>query len=208
MPYSDPLQPAGGWAAPETLRLPAPPVAERGLLFRTMSLVSRWFGRAELPHIFPVMNINRRLFRGWLFFASRLMPFGRLPAGVREKLILRVAWNCRSRYEWGQHVEIALSVGVRDEEIVALARDQDAGLDEHDRLLMRACDQQCHSKLICAEDWQALTMRYTPAELIEIVMLVGHYEMVAGLLINAGIELEGSIETQLQVFYQRATRAT
>lgn len=207
MRYRDPLQPADGWAAPETLRLPPPPPSERGMAFRSMSLVSRWFGRPELPHIFPVLNINRRLFRGWLFFASRLMPFGKLPATVREKLILRVAWNCRSRYEWGQHVDMALSVGVRDEDIMALARDDNAGVDEHDRLLMRVCDQQCRDKLICTEDWQALAARYTPAALIEIVMLVGHYEMVAGLLINAGIELEDSIESRLQDFYQRTTRA-
>src|SRR5690606_38018922 len=203
MNQQDLLQPVAGWAAPQGTRLPPPPPRERGLLFRTMALASRWFGRPELPHIFPVLNINRRIFPAWLFFASRMMPFGKLPATVREKLILRVAWNCRSRYEWGQHVDIALSVGVRDEEIVALARNDNAGFDDHDRLLMRACDQQCQNKLICAEDWQALAAHYTQAELIEMVMLVGHYEMVAGLLINAGIELEDSIEARLQEFYQR-----
>src|SRR5690606_7378010 len=89
MNQQDLLQPAAGWAAPQGTRLPPPPPRERGLLFRTLALASRWFGRPELPHIFPVLNINRRIFPAWLFFASRMMPFGKLPATVREKLILR-----------------------------------------------------------------------------------------------------------------------
>jgi len=39
--------------------------------------------------------------------------------------------------------------------------------------------------------------------MIELVMLVGHYVMVAGLLINAGIELETATEKTLQGFYAR-----
>ena len=159
MNQQDLLQPAAGWAAPQDTRLPPPPPRERGLLFRTLALASRWFGRPELPHIFPVLNINRRIFPAWLFFASRMMPFGKLPATVREKLILRVAWNCRSRYEWGQHAEIALRVGVTDKEIAAIARDQDAGDTEGDKVLARACEvagipfdqREAHSALYDAQ---------------------------------------------------------
>jgi alkylhydroperoxidase family enzyme len=203
MNQQDLLQPAAGWAAPQDTRLPPPPPRERGLLFRTLALASRWFGRPELPHIFPVLNINRRIFPAWLFFASRMMPFGKLPATVREKLILRVAWNCRSRYEWGQHAEIALRVGVTDEEIAAIARDQDAGNTEDDKLLVHACDQLCRNKLIDDDTWRQLEARFSPPELVELIMLVGHYEMVAGLLVNAGIALEAPIEEALQALYQR-----
>ncbi len=198
----DPLQPKDGWAEPESERLPAPPEAQRGLPFRALSKVSGWFGRPQLPAIFPVFNINPRLFWAWLFFASRLMPFGRLPAATREKLILRTAWNCRSRYEWGQHLEIAQTEGVSDDEIVKLAQDP-AALSPQDALLMQACDDICQQKLISEATWQALSEHYSQARLIEIMILVGHYEMVAGFLINAGIQLEADIEANLQAFHQR-----
>lgn len=208
MTASDPLQPESGWAAPTSPRLPAPPPRERGMLFRTVSRVSRLFGRPDLPLVFPVIHLNPRLFWGWLFFASRLMPWGRLPAPAREKVILRVAWRSRSRYEWAQHVDIALRVGVQDREILAMTQDPDTIDDADDRLLMRACDQFCASKLIDDDTWQALSQRYSRRDLIELLMLIGHYEMVAGLLINSGIEAEPPVERTLQDLYRRLGLAT
>lgn len=203
MRSTDLLQPQSGWAQPASVRLPPPPPRERGALFRSASALSRLFGRPDLPQVFPVIHRNPRLFWAWLFFASRLMPWGRLPAQVREKTILRVAWRKRSRYEWGQHVEIALRVGVSDTEIVALTRPADTFTDAHDQLLMRACDQLCADKLIDDDTWQALCEHYSHRDLIELVMLVGHYEMVAGVLINAGIRLEPSVERTLCALYKR-----
>lgn len=202
MATTDPLMPKDGWAEAETERLPAPPVAQRGMAFRALSRLSGWFGRPQLPAIFPVFNINPRLFWAWLFFASRLMPYGRLPAATREKLILRTAWNCRSRYEWGQHLEIGLRLGVSDAEVVALALAPET-LPALDAMLMRACDELCRQKLISEASWNALAAHYPKAQMIEIMILVGHYEMVAGFLINAGIRLEPEIEHELHAFHQR-----
>lgn len=227
--HQDALQPSGGWARPGEAqpgkvqsgearpgearidgtpgprpRLAPPPPSRRGLVFRTVARVSRVFGRKELPRIFPVFNINSRLFWPWLLFASRLMPFGRLPAPLREKLILRTAWNCRSRYEWGQHVEIALAAGVSEAEIVALARGPESVDDPVDAAALRACDELCHCKLISDTTWHTLAAHFSEKLLIEIIILVGHYEMVAALLINSGIELEPTIETVLTEFNLRA----
>lgn len=199
----DYLQPEGGWRQPVETRLPPPPPSQRGVAFRAISGVSKLFGREELPRIFPVLNTNRRLFWPWLWFASRLMPFGRLPADLREKLILRTAWHCRSRYEWGQHVEIALSAGVSDADIVALATGHDDADPSHAAAL-RACDDLCREKLISDANWQVLAGHFKPAALVEITVLVGHYEMVAGLLINSGIDLEPSIDAVLADFNRRA----
>jgi len=92
------IAPEGGWLHMETPRLVAPPPRERGWLFRSLSLLAKRLGRTQMPDVFTVFHINARLFWPWLFFASRLMPRGRLPAKVREKIILRTGWNCRSRY--------------------------------------------------------------------------------------------------------------
>ena len=53
------------------------------------------------------------------------------------------------------------------------------------------------------DNWLALNQKYNKRQMIELVMLVGHYVMVAGLLINAGIELETATEKTLQGFYAR-----
>ena len=203
MRVADLLRPERGWARPDYVRIPAPPQRQRAVLLRALSGVARLFGRAELPHIFPVIGINGRIFWPWLLFASQMMPFGRLPATDREKAILRVAWRCRSRYEWGQHVEMALRVGVSDKEIVEITKAPGDIANRDDQLLMAACDQVCQQSLIDEDNWLALNQKYNKRQMIELVMLVGHYVMVAGLLINAGIELETATEKTLQGFYAR-----
>ncbi|PTU28248.1 carboxymuconolactone decarboxylase family protein [Stenotrophobium rhamnosiphilum] len=197
------LQPEGGWLGPSTPRLIAPPPKDRGLVFRSMSLVAKAFGRTEMPDIFSVFHINARLFWAWLYFASKLMPGGRLPAKVREKIILRTAWNCRSRYEWGQHVDIALTVGVTDEEIIRVSHGPEAFTDSNERALMTACDEMVRSQFISDQTWKTLSERYKEKMLIEIVILIGHYIMVAGFLNSGGLKLEPSIEKKLAAFHQR-----
>lgn len=206
MTDQDPLLPPGGWATAIPQRLRPPPVAARGWLFRGLSGLSRWYGRPQLPDIFPVLNIHRGLFVAWLWFASRLMPYGALRGRIREVLILRTAWNCRSRYEWGQHVEIALRAGVSDAEILALAGDAAAVADPRRRVLLQACDELCRDNVVSAPVWDALGADYDDRLRVEILMLVGHYRMLAGFLNSAGVPLEPAIEEKLQAFYRRNGR--
>jgi len=196
------LRPAAGWIeAPQ--RIPTPPAARRGLAFRSLSLAARAFGRAEVPDIFSVFQINARLFWPWLFFASRLMPGGRLPAREREKLILRTAWLTRSLYEWGQHVEIGLRVGLTDAEVLRVAQGPAHCEDPAERLLLQACDELVGDRHVADETWARLAQRYDDKRLIEMVILVGHYVMVAGFLNSAGLKLEPPIAAKLEAFHQR-----
>lgn len=199
----DALAPPRGWYAMSDARLSTPEPATRGLLFRMVAQASRLFGRKQVPDVFTVLNINPRLFWAWLFFASRLMPWGRLPGTVREMIILRTAWNCRSRYEWGQHIEIALRVGVTDDEIVALASGPSAFTDPLICAVMQACDEVFNDKCISNDTWKMLSTHYSEKLMIEIMILIGHYEMLAGFLNSAGVALEVETEATLQAFYQR-----
>ena len=60
---------------------------------------------------------HRGLFRRWLWFAGGLMPGGRLSRRDTELVILRVAHNAGSEYEWGHHERIGRRVGLSAEEI-------------------------------------------------------------------------------------------
>src|SRR5436305_789613 len=53
--------------------------------------------------IFTTLARHRGLFRRWLWFAGGLMPGGRLPRRESELVILRVAHNMGSEYEWSHH---------------------------------------------------------------------------------------------------------
>ena len=199
---TDPIAPPGGWARVASPRLRPPPPSERGLVFRFVALFSRFFRRPEVPDVFPLINLDRRIFLPWLAFASRLMPFGRLPAVLRELVILRTAWSCRSRYEWGQHVDVALGAGVAPADILRAAEAAPRYDDPIAQALIEACDQLCAQHFVDDATWETLRARFHEAELVELAFLVGHYRMLAGLLNSAGLVLEPALEAKLQAFYR------
>ena len=54
---------------------------------------------------------HRPLFRGWLRFAGRLMPGGKLPRRETEMVILRVAHLRQCAYEFEHHARLARRAG-------------------------------------------------------------------------------------------------
>jgi alkylhydroperoxidase family enzyme len=141
------------------------------------------------PHVFTTLARHRRLFRKWLRFAGALMPGGLLPRADTELMILRVAHRCGSDYEWGQHERIALVAGLSAEEVQRVRSGPDAeGWTQRQELLLRAADELHADRTISDGVWAGLSAMLTESELIELCMLVGHYEMVAMTLNSLRVE--------------------
>lgn len=145
--------------------------------------IVRMLGRATgggPPNVFTTLARHRRLFRPWLWFAGRLMPGGLLPRAETELLILRVAHLCGSGYEWTQHERIALSAGLTEADVRRVREGPEApGWSERQELLLRAADELHATRTLPDELWERLRPQMSDAELIELCMLVGHYEMLA-----------------------------
>lgn len=201
-PIERQLAPPGGWYdnAP---RLRPLALDELSLPLRTLlAVAARWAkkrtGTALVPDVFFLLLRHPRLFWPWLRFASRLMPYGTLDRRDAELMILRVAWNCRCRYEWGQHVPIALLAGVPADDIARLAHGPDAsGWRAHQAALLQAVDDLHRQRAISEAAWQRLGEHFNERRMLEISMLIGHYEMLAGVLNSAGLALEPATEVQL-----------
>jgi AhpD family alkylhydroperoxidase len=136
----------------------------------------------EPPAVFRTLGRNRGLFWGWLHFAGRLMPGGRLPRRQSELVILRVAATCGSDYELTQHRRLGRRAGLGKDEI---ARVEAGGLDGwagSDRTLLAAADELLATEDLSDAGWAALREDYDEHAAIEIVMLVGHYRMLAAAL--------------------------
>jgi 4-carboxymuconolactone decarboxylase len=146
-------------------------------------------------NIFSTLARNPELFKAWLPFGGYLLGGGRLPAEDRELLILRTAVRTRSSYEWGQHVRISLGIGMSRQTIDRVAEGPDAdGWSAHEAALLRAADELCGDSVLSEETWAALGETYDEKELIEAIMLVGHYNMVAFALNSLGVELDEGLE--------------
>lgn len=145
--------------------------------------------RGKPPHIFTTLARHRRLFRRWLWFAGALMPGGKLPREETELVILRVAHNTGCEYEWSQHERMARRVGLSEEEI-ARVRDGGAaaGWSPRRALVLEAADELHADGAIGDDLWARLSGALSEVELIELCMLIGHYEMLAMTLNSLRVE--------------------
>jgi alkylhydroperoxidase family enzyme len=138
-------------------------------------------GRA--PNVFTTLARHRGLFRRWLLFAGALMPGGTLPRRDSELVILRVAHNTGSDYEWAQHERLGRAAGLGEADISRVRDGAEApGWSERQALMLTAVDELHAADRIGGETWEGLARHLDPVGLIELCMLAGHYKMLAGTL--------------------------
>ena len=147
------------------------------------ALIARLAGAAtggRPPHLFTTLARHRGLFRRWLRFAGALMPGGVLPRRDSELVILRVAHNCGCEYEWGHHERLGALAGLTAAEIERVRSGPGAeGWSARQVLLLRAADELHADRTLSDSLWAQLRPLMTDADLIELCLLVGHYEMLA-----------------------------
>jgi AhpD family alkylhydroperoxidase len=162
---------------------------EIGLLNAGIARAAGIATRGHPPHIFTTLARHRRLFRRWLWFAGALMPGGRLPREETELLILRVAHNTGCEYEWSHHERMGRRVGLGEEEIARVREGPVApGWSERRALLLAAADELHERGRIGDELWDKLGRELDEVRMIELCMLVGHYEMLAMTLNSLEVE--------------------
>jgi alkylhydroperoxidase family enzyme len=144
-------------------------------------------------NIFTTLVRAEGLTRRWLPFGGKLLS-GKIPARDRELLILRTGWNCRSEYEWAQHVVLGRAAGLTDEEIRRVASASGGAWSHFDSALLAAADELHQDWCIGDTTWASLSEVYDTQQLIEVPMLVGHYHMVAMTLNSLGVQLDPGLE--------------
>lgn len=169
-----------------------------GLLNAGIAKLAGVATRGRPPHIFTTLGRHRGLFRRWLWFAGALMPGGKLPRQDTELLILRVAHNTGCEYEWAHHERLGRRAGLSDEEISRVREGAAApGWSPRRALLLRAADELHADGEIGDELWGQLSQVLDEVRLIELCMLVGHYEMLA-MTLNS-LEVEPDFPSRLWV---------
>lgn len=132
------------------------------------------------PNLFLTLGRHRRLFRGWLRFAGRLMPLGTLPRRETELVVLRVAHLRGCTYEWEHHRHLGRRAGVTAADLARVETGPDAaGWSERERAILAAVDELDADGDLSDARWAAVRAHLDERAVIELVLLVGHYEMLA-----------------------------
>lgn len=150
-------------------------------------------------NIFKTMAHSPKIMRDWLRMATPLLRDGLLLAPrLREIAILRVAQNSRSEYEFGQHIPIARAIGLSEEEIGALKAYEDSErFSEIERALIRYVDAVSRFEPDAGDHARELRRWLSDRELLELSLVIGHWTMVACVLVPLEVELDEHVEATL-----------
>jgi alkylhydroperoxidase family enzyme len=128
-------------------------------------------------------------------FIAYLLVEGVLQPRYRELAILRVAWIRQTEYEWTQHVMIARKAGVSDDEIRRIAGPFDAkqwGAPEAS--VIQAVGELIDTARISDETWNGLIANLDTKQVIELIHVIGNYDLIAMFMNVTGLELEPGLE--------------
>jgi AhpD family alkylhydroperoxidase len=151
-----------------------------GLLGWVISVVSGRVAGSGPPNLFLTLGRHRKLFRGWLRFAGRLMPGGTLPRRQTELVILRVAHLRGCSYEFDHHVRLGRRAGVGPDDVARVIEGPSAGgWSTREHVMLAAADELLETRDLSDATWEALRAELSEKACIELCLLVGHYDMLA-----------------------------
>lgn len=143
-------------------------------------------------NIFGTLGHHPKLLKRFNLLGGFLLNKGLLPAREREIVILRIGWNARAEYEFGQHTIIGKQSGLTDDEIRALAGGGGVTWSADDQALIDLADDLCRDDVVSNDTWAALG-RWNDAERVELVIVAGFYRLVSGFLNSFGVQLDEGV---------------
>jgi 4-carboxymuconolactone decarboxylase len=145
-------------------------------------------------NIFGVLGHHPKLLKRFNLLGGFILNKGLIPERERELVILRVGWNARAVYEFGQHTVIGKRCGLSDDEIAALTKSPyEHEWSADDRALIALADDLDADDCVSDGTWMALTERWSDAELVELLVVAGFYRLVSGFLNSAGVQLDDGV---------------
>ena len=146
--------------------------------------------------IFRMVANAQGAFPGWMRFGGALFDPAEIDPLLRELAITRVAaMTPGADYEWVQHAAITLEVGGTEAQLDAIRHgDLDAAvLGPDGGLVVRFTSQVVRDAAPDEETFAAMIARFTPREIVYLLLLIGQYMMLARIMATAQIDLEPAI---------------
>ena len=134
-------------------------------------------------NLFRTVAHNPAILERFRSTGTYLLNFGTVSALDREIVIQRTCARCACEYEWGVHaVFYGERVGLTEEQLEATAAGPgvtDPCWSPEQALLIELADALHDNGDVDDALWKRLAARYTEAQLVELVALVGQYHLVS-----------------------------
>jgi len=173
-------------------RVPPIELAQATPAVRTM-LDPTGSGR-DIAAVYRTFAQHRALYPPRQILSEYIRLKATIPARVREMLILRIGYLCRSDYEWAAHARAGRQAGLTDAEIRRLAQPDLAGWSGADATLVRVVDELYADDTISADTWTVLAQQFNEQQLLDVLITAGGYRMVSMALNTFGVPAEPNSE--------------
>ena len=162
----------------------------------TEAMLRKWMppgADVEPLALFRTLSVHDDLSARMRPLGAGILGHGRIDPREREIVIHRACARAGAEYEWGVHaVAFGKPLGLTDEQLAATVNGgpDDPAWSPEDALLVRLVDEIHDTATVSDELWTPLAERYTPDQVLELVITAGWYRLLAGVINAAQIELE------------------
>ena len=133
----------------------------------------------------PEVGIN------FLRLGNAILFKGTVPPSLRELAILRVGIISQAKYEFTQHIPIALRTGLKQEQIDDLPNWESSGkFNQQERAVLRYTDEVTKNILVKDDTFAAIRGFLSEEGIVELTTAIGYYGMVCRILEAIQVELE------------------
>jgi 4-carboxymuconolactone decarboxylase len=146
-------------------------------------------------NIFRAVGNSPQVGRNFLRLGNAILYKGTVAPTLRELAILRVGDINEAKYEWTQHVRIALRAGVRKEQIDALPNwENSEKFNSQERAVLQYTDELTRNIRVKDQTFADLRSFLSDEGIVELTITIGYYGMVCRLLEGLQVELEEGIQ--------------
>ena len=159
--------------------------------------------------IFSTVANAQGTFVNWLRFGGDCLDPRWFHPVLRELAILRVArLTPGAEYEWAQHVPILLAVGGNEAQVQALEADdvESQALGEDGRLVVAFTTQVVRDATPDEQTFAAMSARFSAAEIVQLLLVIGQYMMLGRIMATAEIELDETLGADVLAGVERSRR--
>ena len=130
------------------------------------------------------------LAKAWFTFNNHVFR-STLSGRDREMATVRIAWLRRGEYEWAQHVRMAKSAGLSQDEVDAIMTGPDSPVwGPRDAALLQSVDEIAADRYVSDETWKRLSADFDRKQLMDLVFTIGAYDLLAVAMNSFGLELD------------------
>lgn len=146
---------------------------------------------------FRALAHNPHAAKGVCVLVDALLFHNTIPTRLRELMILRIAWVTGSEYEWSQHWRIARAAGLSEEDVLATQNWRaSTRMTPTDRAVLAAVDDTLQFGKVSNDVWEECANQLGgPAELVEMMLIIGNWTMFSQFLQSMEVPLEEGLTT-------------